>query len=1639
MATTVTQIYKDNNIIPDSGLVASKEMARGFGLPEDYVELHVSDPLGKNLYSVVPFKSYRLPAASNSNQTVNSLIFDPSADLTNLGINQGNYVTQYNILRPKVYLGYDRVLFIKEISSDRKEIRLSTNNISNTDIENNTVSFITELQSLGYFREFYINLGNNVLFPAVNIALDKNTNPYSIVIKLLNPLPSSVALKTLVSIVDEVSNPQAFKVNITLDAIPVTYPTLRSANFDLDIDDERIGSSPYYNFNNVSTFTNNSASLQIQRLLGVLSGSNFSLNVDYTDYNNFVHFSSAARRLEGFSYKLGQIELFTSASASAATNTSNPTSLTDASNYQAKINKIVQGFDGYDRFLYYESSSYAWPKVNNTKPYVNYPSTSSQGIIWYNSQSLSASNYDDNNQNYLLYAVPGYVNENTDNEELFKFIAVTGQMFDDVWLYIKGITDLYKAKNALNDGISKDLVFYALQSLGIKLYNDQDQVTALNYIYGINDNGSYLPLSSSYETMVTASQYGMSGQDIQKSIYKRIYANLPLLLKSKGTNRFIQFLNTIYGVPNTILSPIEYGGADKLTSSFEYEYDRFTYALNTSGSGTVRTKWTGSNNTIEFRFKPNVSATYPLSQSLLQVNAFNTSSYLTSSNDIAFGIGLYYTASSGFSKGHFVTSLTGSSVNIHSASYDYGYLTLYMSSSAGIESASNAVYPLPIFTTGSNNDTRWWNVSLVKTGSEFRLNISNDSDSDPNNFSSVTLYTFLGSNLWNPSYNAGLTLGGANSNGIIAPNGTVFNGQFQELRFWSSSLTPITLRNHLENPSSIEGATTSSAYNELTARFPLGNNLLTYNHSLTSSVYSTQPNQSTIYTASFFGFPNKNNYTSFVETYYANTAVSAYSNPVTDKIRIVTETTTGSVLLPNKSIVVPSLISTTKDIHLLDSGLSIQDEIDKDIIAQFGSTYNVDDILGNPRQTKDQYYAAFSALRSEYFKKYTKPFSYREFIHLVEYFHNSLFKTLKDFLPAKTNVATGIVVKPHLLDKNIFYKYNPTSNASNNFSQSIAVESIDAGNGGDYSASLYNKTVQGNLGLVTNTSDARDFFTGELTGSVLDLNDTFYEKNPFTTYNDVLTTPYSQSIWNVDYNPLLNNVTGSQISTIKKKLEIQESNARVTSSVSLQDFYYDYTRHIRPRYDGSTTTSTLYNFHSDLDEGILSVNRGLGQAATIDKHTFKYAFLSEAILSGSDNLAMPERTNLYIKYLIDPSGSLTELTKRNYDTLNDYQKQELYQVQRMFPKNETVNVSLFDSQTPSKQQLLDGNHNIFAGGFKYHSVLWNRTGATSFTYTLSKPKLVSVTTTTPGSGGGTSSYSPSDFSVYPDTTYSDYNYSVIRFEVMSNVGSLTQDTSITVQINYTPQYGYMQTILAYVDISTGQFKAYGGAYVGYQSTPVNVNSATVIGVSLKGGGSPSPGGTSTYNTYTSTITDTAPFLKVHLSSSNVLIASPQMSTYYPGAISGSYTSDGFLFGGDGSSPSYDANYPFVVNPGDLIRLYSTASSNNGFSILEEYEIAQVFPPTNTYPSLSFSLNRNINLGTIDYLGGTNSTTGSITHYIINRKIPDETNIVIDFQKQGGQTAAGIVKNVNLDDDVNNNIANVVSELKSKIFSTVLVQ
>ena len=383
---------------------------------------------------------------------------------------------------------------------------------------------------------------------------------------------------------------------------------------------------------------------------------------------------------------------------------------------------------------------------------------------------------------------------------------------------------------------------------------------------------------------------------------------------------------------------------------------------------------------------------------------------------------------------------------------------------------------------------------------------------------------------------------------------------------------------------------------------------------------------------------------------------------------------------------------------------------------------------------------------------------------------------------------------------------------------------------------------------------------------------------------------------------------------------------------------------------------------------------------------------------------MPERSNLYIKYLIDESGSLTELSKRDYDILSEDQKYNLYQVQNIFKSGDTLNLTLFDKANPTNQFGSDGNKQIFAGGFKFHPVLW-RTGSYNLVYEVDEnvfPNgVLSIEGTAP----------TNQFRVEVSYTKPKaFKRSYLKYRVVKiDGGNATEDLTITynVKIRFsafnTDTRTYTGTMLTGTNETEWSFESRGGSpeweYI------VNIQRA------------------GTKSQFDFGVEDNSPSLTVDALNNTIISCSVKQSTYYPN----------YRFSGsNGFTASVD--YNFKLSKGDLVRFADNTFTPPTLRQSLEYEIIDVFPPTSSTDILSFKIDRPI----LDICTSSVSPR-SVSVYVFSRKIADETNIVIQHKKKPGQTSGGIVKNANLLTSIDKNVANIVGELKSKIFNTVLIQ
>jgi hypothetical protein len=408
-----------------------------------------------------------------------------------------------------------------------------------------------------------------------------------------------------------------------------------------------------------------------------------NLNIDYSDFKNFVKFSSARARLDNFVLKLTNIsklkfkiqetirkinKLNSDVSSGFLTPIEATRSIEilkneDIRKYNEGIVEIFKTFTPYDKFLYYDSDNNAWPretsfningfsgavdganglyklhasrKYDLDKVFLNennyswkiiwdytvskwklfqedtdifiYSGTSnlnsgftaternntgfanqsslfklnllegeytegtaifppeliptqiidfqkSDGFAWYKSKAKEADLHDKYNDESLYNSLPEFLIRTNENEEFTLFLGMIGEQFDILHVYTENMTDMASARNSMKKGIPNQLVWFVMNSYGVRLSGrTSDQLTI-----------------------------GKKFEENRDRVWRRVLNNLPYILKTSGTENSIRALFKCYGIPDHLFKIREYGGINYNTdlddSDANFKIDTLDYAL----------------------------------------------------------------------------------------------------------------------------------------------------------------------------------------------------------------------------------------------------------------------------------------------------------------------------------------------------------------------------------------------------------------------------------------------------------------------------------------------------------------------------------------------------------------------------------------------------------------------------------------------------------------------------------------------------------------------------------------------------------------------------------------------------------------------------------------------------------------------------------------------------------------------------------------------------------------------------------------------------------------------------------------------------------------------------------------------------
>ena len=962
----------------DLALLEGRSLGKKFGREEDNVEIHVYDMNNRILVSLKDFTDYEIPDVIDDNKGYFSEItFNPDSVLRKLGLNSGKYKLRVNFHRKKIQNSFDRVFFIDEISPSRTEIRAKLNpNVDSSPLVKGIQELIVETQGADdpYFKDFALNFGNDIILTGINIETEAEP-VLKFLIKLYEPLPNSINNKSKFRIVEELTNPIEYVVDLGLPEIEIETTELRGPNLRIDTRLNSSIPSQYKSYNDVLRYGVTSSLSNVINALSESAPISIEYNNPNTDsgytFEKFTHFGSAEEKLRNFNYKLGLIESYNSQSRyieNISNYDSNPSLTLERQNNLNLANKVIQKFNGYEKFLYFESGTYSWPKSDSSKPYTNRPTTSSEALTWFGSktptdsdyggQILSASQFDDQNLYILRNTIPQYILDNDQNIEFITFVDMVGQHFDNIWLYIENITDKNIADNALNRGISKDLVFNALKERGIPAFDQFENSSLFEYLLGGDRDGNFQYQAPTSQSMVSASNDGsIPKEDITKEVWKRLYHNAPYLLKTKGTERGIKALLACYGIPETILHVKEYGGPVADKSTFRtFSYEKASKALHLTGSQGHLIAFTvgddsNSRTQHEFTILPNKID----KNNILKAGTTNVVSIITSSTHPQSG---------------YITATEGGFTDTREFPFYSGK-------------------PITFFITSGSGE-------LHVTASTY---IDGDIDSLSFTLNSATATSYI--------------IGDSS-----APKTQDF--YIHNYKTYNTELSQSTKDTHTKDPNIIAGNTTSSYFNELTFYNPLGADYKTesfdsdpHNFSnYSGSVSST--NRLRVSTTT--GTPL---YKTIQYTHHLTTPDTVGVSMVSEKVRYDSGTINDNILSPYIRGEESSLDRQPPDYSTLGVFFSPTFEINEDIVYTLGG-FRMDDYIGDARHLSSGSYPDLKPLQDLYAQKVERKYNFFDYLKTIQYFDHTIFKIIEEFVPAKANLKTGLVIEPHYLQRDKF-------------------------------------------------------------------------------------------------------------------------------------------------------------------------------------------------------------------------------------------------------------------------------------------------------------------------------------------------------------------------------------------------------------------------------------------------------------------------------------------------------------------------------------------------------------------------------------------------------------------------------------------
>lgn len=974
------------------------------------------------------------------------------------GIN--NYIKYWLYTYSKNILSFDELYQqIKYIVEKEYLNQLSVINFFNADLAVNLqivstivyeqfVKLILNLVKNVFTNKFYsyykncINFGDNNIIRYIDHSFSNENETgdkhIELLIKLDAPLPSNFDLKSRCWISNVSIAPIVQSVILIGKIISKSYK-ISGPDFSV-----HIPNSEKYKINNINDLDKNLSDADFSNI-NITKKLN-SLNIDYSDFSNFIVFSSAAVRTKIFKNKLQTIDSLNYSISQSIASASLSTNLVVSASYKPqietynnKINDILNSMDGFECYLY------------NNQNLVN-GSLSDVNSNYYN-YIIDAENYDDQNFDNLVNNTPENIKNDENNSDYLLFLSMVGHHFDNIYLYIKSFPILNN-KESSNQYLT-DFVYYMLKTFG---WNSSTDFSNKNQLE------TYLSDTVSYKEKTT-------------SIWKRILDTLPQIYKTKGTQECINLLLACHGIPLNILTIREFGNNDV------YKNKKTTYLYNQkyyftkfeSNNEYLKIPYSGSK-TIQFTFK--LDKSYNQNESIDLINKGSSDWKLS----LKKGKRDTY--------GNFVFQIQDKIMSIENVpvfnkDVFFNVLLRRNETSSLLDLSNNEDYvptKYDLIVKSYDGDRESFNHSssiiLTRTYNEFFS--SNDflyfGNYSSNNFTGLLDKINV---IKNPVSDYDFSQYCRNYS---------FYGNNKNLETWEN----LYFKYSYDYPINLYS---SSGVVSIYPDFPEGKTSPTPSGSAFNFTHNsvTQSNECTFYSQSIYPYQ-------FEIVEIPQTIIVSQYGPnklKNNKIRKIEQKLT-TFPSPVQSVA-KNLDQISPDSNILGVYVSPFKVKDDDIINFYGDL-NIMQYIGDPGNVFESKYKSLNELKNNYYKYNGEQVLYQEFLTLFKnYIDNSIFDTIKNIVPARTKFISGVLIEPSVLErprisvkpilKEEFLSYNGSLNLNDQIDVNIFPNDYEINIVSSEKSFLYSKSYNVNNGYIS--SDGNDYYFNEY----LQKNENFYDQN----------------------------------------------------------------------------------------------------------------------------------------------------------------------------------------------------------------------------------------------------------------------------------------------------------------------------------------------------------------------------------------------------------------------------------------------------------------------------------------------------------------------------------------------------------------